>query len=151
MTMPQFRAIVVVPFLLFVSSAAVLPDMPEERTDRIEALDPCSPCANSGGMHSFGLVGELYDCPASETGCHPEPINGTCQQWHQSCFAPLAAMDDLDAAIGSGDVEQLRRVVAKHSVATINVQRGAVQVIGCDGTFVANYQVSAEVLSALIE
>ena len=77
--------------------------------------------------------------------------NGTCASHHDSCSAPIEdVLNTFEREVTDAAGEQLVQLLAEYAdVAFVNLERGAVQVVGCNHMIVSQINLSTGQIAAV--
>lgn len=113
---------------------------------------------DDGGLPGgTGSEGSAYGMFTRNGGSHPRDnrcFEGTCWRKHgPACRASaggtfaIVDMDRLRGSIESRDVQGVKNLLANYTQSTVlNIERSAVQVINCEGAFIAHFPVDPKLL-----
>lgn len=126
-----------------------------------EASPPpeCDKCKTHGffgaAVHHFGSGDTEYDCNLFNS-CHGGDQIGYCAEYHFGCdeamnFDRSTDFDTIDRALGAGELQELRGLMARSAAVKIVGGRNAIQVVDCNGAVIAHFPVSQPLGRALGE
>ncbi len=116
---------------------------------RSEAIAQCDDCFNfsmgSTTWHYFS--DEWRPLPNLYDGSHQTSQPGSCSQMHEPCDS-----EELDLEVLAEDAAALKQVLEGGSRAVVfNQERGALQLISCEGTVIGHLPLNEEQLAVLLE
>jgi len=118
------------------------------------ALDDCPKCQDDfwiGQSHKFASQGANYSCEPNS--CHGSWQNGECSDYHFDCDVTLLLESGgaqlVEQLVAAEEWGELGVLIDRESALALNIERQAVQILGCDGSVVGQFALPDKGVAAL--
>ena len=127
---------------------------------RVRLADACYECIGAGGAHYFNTIAQCewgsWNCRhcddsfhVGEGYCHENAVEGACTV-HQLCALERPALLSMTEALSKGRTADAKRLLTEHNRAFhINIERGLVQFLDCQGGVAGQIAVTSDVAATL--